>query len=104
MDLLVSLTTVEDKSGTLAPTELYDHLLFSSGGMTKLLKKLETKNYITRVENPKDKRSKLVQITPKGKELTIKAINDVLKLESQYFLKLTDNEKNSLKDAFKKLL
>jgi len=50
----------------VAPINLYESLVFSSGGMTKLLKKLEDRNYISRVDNPIDKRSKLVRITPEA--------------------------------------
>ncbi len=103
LDLLLALFISKENEGTLAPTELYEHLVFSSGGMTKLLKKLELKEYILRVENPGDKRSKLVQITSKGKDIATKAINDVMKIESQYFKQLNDVEKNSLLTAFEKL-
>lgn len=103
LDLLVDLVTTDDDSGILTPTELYERLVFSSGGMTKLLKKLETKKYIIRIENPEDKRSKLVKITAAGNDIAIKAINDVMSLEAQYFSCLNNNEKNNLLTAFQKL-
>ena len=103
LNLLVALSTATDNLGTLAPTELYEDLVFSSGGMTKLLKKLELKEYIIRIENPKDKRSKLVKITTKGEKLAIEAINDVMKIESQYFSNLTNIEKETLLTVFQKL-
>lgn len=104
LDLVVSLTTAKENSGTLAPTELYEHLVFSSGGMTKLLKKLEAKEYIRRVDNPDDKRSKLVQITPSGREIAKKAMNDVLKLETECLSSLSKSEKNNLTQTLEKLL
>ena len=101
LNLLVTLSTTENK--TLAPTKLYEDLVFSSGGMTKLLKKLEMKDYITRIENPEDKRSKLVKITSVGESLAIDALNDVLKIEGSYFINLTDAEKSTLLIIFEKL-
>ncbi|WP_121626296.1 MarR family winged helix-turn-helix transcriptional regulator [Poseidonibacter antarcticus] len=101
LNLLVTLSTTENK--TLAPTKLYEDLVFSSGGMTKLLKKLEMKDYITRIENPEDKRSKLVKITSVGESLAIDALNDVLKIEGSYFINLTDVEKSTLLIIFEKL-
>jgi len=101
LNLLVTLSTTENK--TLAPTKLYKDLVFSSGGMTKLLKKLEMKDYITRIENPEDKRSKLVKITSVGESLAIDALNDVLKIEGSYFINLTDAEKSTLLIIFEKL-
>ena len=104
LNLLVALSTTKDKSGTLAPTALYEDLLFSSGGMTKLLKKLEQKGFITRVENPEDKRSKLVQITSNGINIATLAINDVLKLETKYLSNLSNKDKESLFNIFQKLI
>ena len=36
----------------LTPTELYDAVLLSSGGMTKVLRRLETRGLVSRGENP----------------------------------------------------
>ena len=104
LNLLVALSTTKDESGTLAPTALYEDLLFSSGGMTKLLKKLEQKGCITRVENPDDKRSKLVKITQSGIDTATLAINDVLNLETKYLSNLSNKEKESLLNIFQKLI
>lgn len=92
LDVLASLYYVSDGSYTLSPTQLYDIMLFSSGGMTKLLKKLETNEFIERVENKEDKRSKLVKITTKGISITIKALTGIISLEDEYFSKLDDQE------------
>lgn len=50
----------------MAPNELYTLLERSSGGMTKMLKRLESLGLVERVEDPDDKRSKLVHLTPAG--------------------------------------
>ena len=84
----------------MSPTQLYDVMLFSSGGMTKLLKKLENRDYIRRVEDKLDKRSKLVQITDLGIEVTTKALKDIVSFEDEYFSKLDEKEQ----DTFQKLM
>lgn len=89
---------------TLSPTELYERMLFSSGGMTKVLKQLEEKKYIQRVENSEDKRSKLVQLSQLGKEITIKALGDVLELEDTYYSKLNKEERKTLQSLLEKIL
>lgn len=89
---------------TLSPTELYERMLFSSGGMTKVLKQLEEKKYIQRVENSEDKRSKLVQLSQLGKEITIKALGDVLELEDTYYSKLNKEERRTLQALLEKIL
>ena len=100
LDILSSLFYMTNKTYTMTPTELYEVMLFSSGGMTKILKKLEVKNYIKRVENKLDKRSKLVQLTPLGKKITTKAIEEIISFEDNYFSKLDKKEQ----ELFKKLI
>ena len=53
----------------LSPTALYQAMIFSSGGLTKVLNRLSQSELIVRIDNPEDKRSKLVQLTSKGKLL-----------------------------------
>lgn len=100
LDILASLLLADSKEHTLSPTQLYEIMLFTSGGLTKVLKKLESKKLICRVENLEDKRSKLVQLTKRGKETAIKALDKVTAFEDTYFSKLNSNEQ----DEFKKLL
>lgn len=81
LDVMVSLKLSPDK--TLSPTDLYVNMLFSSGGMTKILKKLESKAYIRRLDNPHDKRSKLVQLTDAGSDLATTMLNHVIDVEEE---------------------
>ncbi|RXJ64318.1 MarR family transcriptional regulator, partial [Halarcobacter ebronensis] len=66
--------------------------LFTGGAITKVLKKLEKKNYIIRLENEFDKRSKLVQLTSLGKETHDKVMKDVLNFEEECFSELNIEE------------
>jgi len=104
LDVLATLYTLGENEYTLSPTTLYEKLLFSSGGMTKILKKLENDGLIRRIENDKDKRSKLVQLTSKGKEKALEALNDVLTLEDKYFSKLDENEREVLTKLLHKII
>jgi len=61
----------------LTPTELYHAVLITSGGMTKILKHLEKRGDIERLENPQDKRSKYVKLTDQGCLLAEKAMQAV---------------------------
>ncbi|NOR58194.1 MAG: MarR family transcriptional regulator [Sulfurimonas sp.] len=99
LDVLSALYYMGDDF-MLSPTKLYEVMLFSSGGMTKLLKKLESRNFIRRVENNIDKRSKLVQITDLGIEITTNALKDIVSFEDEYFSKLNQKEQ----DTFQKLV
>lgn len=104
LDVLSTLYYLGDENHTLSPTELYERMLFSSGGMTKILKQLEEKKYIQRVKNKEDKRSKLVQLSHLGKEITIKALGEVLELEDTYYSKLNKEEQKNLQNILEKML
>lgn len=104
LDVLATLYYLGDEQYTLSPTELYERMLFSSGGMTKVLKQLEEKEYIQRIENSEDKRSKLVQLSPLGEKITIKALGDVLELEDTYYSKLNKEEQKNLQALLEKML
>lgn len=102
MDVMVTLLSSEDQ--TLSPTQLYRSLLFSSGGMTKVLKKLETKQLICRLDNPDDKRSKLVQLTKQGEKYTRKAFQLALENEAESLSGLDNEELQQLSLLLNKLL
>lgn len=66
----------------ITPTELYRKLLVSSGGMTKILVRLEDKGLIERPANPEDARSRLVALTAKGKALIEEVTKHLLQQEA----------------------
>ncbi|MCW8837629.1 MAG: MarR family transcriptional regulator [Thiovulaceae bacterium] len=99
IDVLASLYSCKDDKHTLTPTKLYEKLLFSSGGMTKVLKKLETKKFIKRLDNEDDKRSKLVQLTPSGKDILEKSLSDIIELEEDFFAHLNTDHRKRLSDS-----
>ena len=55
--------------------ELGEKLYLDSGTLTPLLKKLETKGYITRTRNKDDERNLVIKITSEGMNLRKKAKN-----------------------------
>ncbi len=87
----------------LSPTELYDRIVFSSGGMTKILKKLQGLEYISRIASPDDKRSTLVQLEPKGEELLISCLDEIASLREDMLNNLTKEERDNLKMILKKI-
>lgn len=96
LDVLASLHSSGNFKYTLSPTELYEKLLFSSGGMTKVLKKLEEKELIIRLDNKEDKRSKLVQLTSKGSEVLQAALSDIIEMEEEMFSHVNTEDRKSL--------
>lgn len=53
----------------ITPTELHTALERSSGGMTKMLKRLESLGLVSRETDPRDKRSNLVKLTERGQQV-----------------------------------
>jgi len=54
--------------------ELGNYIYLDSGTLTPVLKKLESKNYITRKRMSSDERNVLISITPEGEKLKDRAI------------------------------
>ncbi|MDA3909186.1 MAG: MarR family winged helix-turn-helix transcriptional regulator [Sulfurimonas sp.] len=100
-DVLALLYT-HDK--VLSPTQLYDMTVFSSGGMTKVLKRLQDRNLICRKEDPSDKRCMLVCLTQSGEKLIVKSLKDISIECSKYFEVLSQEEKQTFSTLLKKIL
>ena len=90
----------------LSPSELYTALERSSGGMTKMLKRLERFGLITRTPDPEDGRSTRVRLTKAGLKLQeevfmlfLSSTRELLQSISASKLKEIDNSLRVLLDA-----
>jgi DNA-binding MarR family transcriptional regulator len=101
IDVLASL---HFNGNALSPTELYDAMLFSSGGMTKILNKLEERNLIKREPSLNDKRSILICLTVEGEILVKECIEKIAKAKQNVFEVLNDEEKENLKNILEKVI
>lgn len=103
IDVLAALYFTNDNH-SLTPTELYDATVFSSGGMTKVLKKLEDRKLIFREASTEDKRKSIIKLTNSGEVL----IKECMKLKQEqleeFFSPLNKNEKKEMKAMLSKLL
>ena len=70
----------------------------------KLLRKFETLEYITRIEDPTNRRRKIVKLTPKGIEKTNQLIKVIDTWEKTITTKITKKESETLKEILFKLL
>ncbi|MFC4159885.1 MarR family winged helix-turn-helix transcriptional regulator [Chitinimonas lacunae] len=73
----------------LAPTALFSALMVTSGTMTHRLQRLEATGLVERVQNSKDARSMLVQLTPAGLELIDRAVEAHLENERRILAALS---------------
>ncbi|OCL86323.1 Organic hydroperoxide resistance transcriptional regulator [Aliarcobacter thereius] len=103
VDVLAALY-FNSEDHTLSPTELYSAIIFSSGGMTKVLKKLEERKLIKRISCQKDKRKVLVSLTKDGEEVVLSCVETTAKRLEDVYSILDEKERVFLKDILKKLI
>ena len=88
----------------LSPTDVGISLLFSSGGLTKLLERLESRGLISREPNPDDGRGVMVALTPAGKELQEEAMAAHQLNEEWLLSPLTRTQRERLNSVLRDLL
>lgn len=71
-----------------SPSLLYSRLQKSSGGMTKMLKRLEERGLVSRVPDPVDGRGLLVELTKPGLRLQERVFNAYLAASQELFSEL----------------
>jgi DNA-binding MarR family transcriptional regulator len=87
----------------LRPTELFQQLMISSGGLTDRLSRLDRRGLIARVPSDQDRRSLIVELTVAGKTLVEAAFEADMAVESRLIAGLTEEERRSLADLLAKL-
>ncbi len=88
----------------LRPTELFQALMISSGGLTDRLRRLEDNGLIARETSPSDGRSVTVRLTAKGKSLIDKAFAEDMLTERAMLSTLGKGEREQLAQLLAKLL
>ncbi|MFK4784798.1 MarR family transcriptional regulator [Fusobacterium sp. MFO224] len=77
-------------------TKITNHLKISKGGVTKITKKLISKEYIIVYQNVENKKEKYFSLTEKGKEIFIKHKKlhmIAMERDQKIFQNFTENEK-----------
>lgn len=88
----------------LCPTELFEALMVSSGGMTNRLDRLEKSGWIARTPNPEDRRGILVSLTDKGLALMDRIVPLHVGNEARMLAALSREEQEALNELLAKLL
>jgi DNA-binding MarR family transcriptional regulator len=88
----------------LGPTQLFETLMISSGGMTSRLDRLEKAGLIARSPNPEDRRGTLVSLTDKGMALMDEMIPHHVENEARMLAALSREEQQALSKLLSKLL
>jgi DNA-binding MarR family transcriptional regulator len=87
----------------LTPTELYRSVLVSSATMTERLDRLERRGLVTRRPAARDRRSVLVELTPRGRAVIDQAHVDMLGTQAALLSGLSPGEQSSLAKLLGKL-
>jgi MarR family 2-MHQ and catechol resistance regulon transcriptional repressor len=89
--------------GPMKPGQLAKKMLMSCGNITYVLDKLVLKELVTRVANPNDRRSFVIDLHPTGRALVEKHLPHYVKSIGSALDHLSADEQNALKDLCKKL-
>src|SRR6202034_597029 len=57
--------------GPLTISEIQDKVLLASGSMTAAVDRLEGSGWVVRKSSPRDRRTRVVELTPEGKRLAV---------------------------------
>ncbi len=90
--------------GSKSQREIQDILDIKSGSLSELAAKLETKGYIKRERDEKDKRKVILTATREGEEYLNSLNKELSRQEEILFEALTENEREELYGMLQKLL
>jgi DNA-binding MarR family transcriptional regulator len=102
-DVLASLRR-SGKPYMLSPTQLYEALMISSGGMTNRLDRLERAGLVERRPDSNDRRGKLIALTAAGQRVVDETIARHVANEERLLSVLTPAEQEKLNALLKKLI
>jgi DNA-binding MarR family transcriptional regulator len=90
--------------GRSTPGDLAEHLVLSTGAMTNRLDRLEEAGLIVRDRDPDDRRSFIVTMTDRGKELFAEAVEAEAKEEQRLLGALRPDELRKLNALLRRLV
>jgi len=89
---------------SLTATEVSERLVFSSGGISKVVTKLEFKKLIYKKESKEDKRSTLLYLEEKGRDIVSECLPLFQENDDYFYDVLNEEEKQTLEGILKKIL
>lgn len=102
--ILASLLWFEEQNVEITQTTIINHTKLDKMTVSKNLKSLVLKGFVKRFENENDTRAKTIVLEIQGKEMAIKAVKIVEKIDRDFFGKLQLKEKSHLNQLFIKLI
>jgi DNA-binding MarR family transcriptional regulator len=101
-DVLIRLGRAED--GHLTMSQLASEILFTSGGVTRLVDRMAEAGYVERQSCPSDRRSVHVALTPAGRRMLDGATAELIRgVERHLMAPLDESDRTALATALRKL-
>lgn len=101
---ILATLRVEGAPYRLSPSQLQQTMLFSSGGISNLLLRLEKDGLIRRTSDRNDRRSVIVELTAKGVALADAAMADHAATERHLIRMFTQDERGQLASMLARML
>ena len=95
---------VAGKPYRLSPSQLQATMLFTSGGISNLIARVEKQGYVRRTIDPSDKRGVWVELTRKGVDLANRAMADHAAAERRLCAMLSRPEQDSLASLLSRMI
>ena len=89
--------------GPLTISEIQDKVMLASGSMTAAIDRLEKMRLVVRKSTAKDRRARVVQLTPEGKRVATASFEKHGEDLEQVVSILTEKDKTQLYESLKKL-
>lgn len=93
---LNALATIEGNVAPIAPGELAERMLVTSGSMTSLIDNLEKRGLVTRRPDTADRRRMLIDITAPAQELLDIVLPAIQQLATSVFASMPERQLRSL--------
>lgn len=85
----------------LSPNQLLATMMVTSGTMTNRIDQLEKEGLVSRVQNPKDKRSVMVKLTEKGRLIIDDAVTDHVDTQTRLVSVIDEHQRDDLNALLK---
>jgi DNA-binding MarR family transcriptional regulator len=93
-----------DTNTDVSQTQLAQALGVAAPNMTTILRRLEGRNLLARVQSPSDRRIQHIVLTPQGKELLADAVDAGRSMDKNWMSRLSGAEQAMLMELLGKLV
>ncbi|MCX8058944.1 MAG: MarR family transcriptional regulator [Spirochaetes bacterium] len=92
------------KNNFLSLNEISKKIHVKASTVTVIIKKLEKNKLVKKISKEEDKRVLYVQLTEKGKEISLKTYDIIKNIEEEIINSFTEEERENLKYLFNKII